>query len=283
METENEYLNEYLEEFKISRSEKKGVRNYMQNNAEQGLHVLDLLQRHRSIRKFTHQKISKEHLDQILFSAQMAATSSHVQAYSIVGVTDQEKKKQLAEWAGGQSYVESCAHFFVFCADLYRLHRVAQKEGEDVSGSLEYTEMFMVATIDAALAAQNAAVAAESLGLGIVYIGGLRNEPDKVSQLLQLPDKVYPVFGMCLGYPDQDPGKKPRLPREAIYFENEYQGFEKVEAYINTYDQTMKQYYLDRTNGNRSDTWSEMMASMLRHPRRAHMKSFLHSKGFPLK
>jgi FMN reductase (NADPH) len=60
----------------------------------------------------------------------MAATSSHVQAYSIVGVTDQEKKKQLAEWAGGQSYVESCARFFVFCADLYRLHRVAQKEGE---------------------------------------------------------------------------------------------------------------------------------------------------------
>jgi FMN reductase (NADPH) len=134
----------------------------MQNNTEQRSNVIALLQNHRSIRKFTDQKISYEDLDQILYSAQMAATSSHVQAYSIIGVTDQEKKKQLAEWAGDQSYVESCAHFFVFCADLHRLGQVAKREAKDINDSLEYTEMFMVATIDASLAAQNAAVAAES-------------------------------------------------------------------------------------------------------------------------
>jgi FMN reductase (NADPH) len=177
----------------------------MQNNTEQRSNMIDLLQNHRSIRKFTDQKITSEDLEQILYSAQMAATSSHVQAYSIVGVTDQEKKKQLAEWAGDQSYVENCAHFFVFCADLHRLGEVAIRKEKDLKDSLDYTEMFMVATIDAALAAQNAAIAAESLGLGIVYIGGIRNNPDKVSQLLKLPDKVYPVFGMCLGYPDQNP------------------------------------------------------------------------------
>jgi FMN reductase (NADPH) len=255
----------------------------MQNNIDQNSSVLNLLQNHRSIRKFTDQKINKENLRQIIDSAQMAATSSHVQAYSIVGVTDIEMKKQLAEWAGRQTYVESCAHFFVFCADLHRLEQVAKKEGQDISDPLQNTEMFMVATIDAALAAQNAAIAAESLGLGIVYIGGLRNKPDKVSQLLKLPDKVYPVFGMCLGYPDQDPDKKPRLPQSAIYFENEYLDFSQIKPYIDEYDQTMKQYYTERTDGKRSDTWSEMMASILKEPRRAHMKPFLESRGFPLK
>jgi FMN reductase (NADPH) len=143
--------------------------------------------------------------------------------------------------------------------------------------------MFMVAPIDAALAAQNAAVAAESLGLGIAYIGGLRNNPDQVSSLLSLPNKVYPVFGMCLGYPDQEVETKPRLPQQAMYFENGYPDFSVVEAYIEKYDQTMKQYYIERTNGKRSDTWSEMMATMLKTPRRAHMKSFLIDRGFPLK
>lgn len=213
----------------------------------------------------------------------MASTSSHVQAYSIIGVTDKEMKKKLAELAGGQQHVESCAHFLVFCADLHRLDQAAKNEGEEESNSLEYTEMFMVATIDAALAAQNAAVAAESLGLGLVYIGGLRNHPDQVSELLKLPNKVYPVFGMCIGYPDQEVDTKPRLPQQAIYFENTYPEYSKVQPYLHEYDQTMKQYYIDRTEGKRSDTWSQMMASMLKTPRRTHMKSFLLERGFPLK
>lgn len=244
--------------------------------------ICDLLQNHRSIRKFTEQPIKRDEITKIITSAQMASTSSHVQAYSIIGVTDQEKKKKLAELAGGQGYVESCAHFLVFCADLHRLEQVAKNKGEDATDTLKLTEMFMVATIDAALAAQNAAIAAEALGLGIVYIGGLRNNPAQVSALLTLPDKVYPVFGMCLGYPDQEVDTKPRLPKQAMYFENEYPDFSKVEAYVEEYDQTMKHYYIGRTNGKRSDTWSEMMATMLKTPRRTHMKSFLHDQGFPL-
>lgn len=245
--------------------------------------VVSLLQNHRSIRKFREQPITKEQVDQIISSAQMASTSSHVQAYTILGITDSEKKKKLAEYAGNQSYVETCAHFLVFCADLYRLGKVAEKEGVDVHSNLEYTEMFIIATVDAALAAQNAAVAAEALGLGVVYIGGLRNNPDKVSQLLGLPKQVYPVFGMCLGYPDQEPAIKPRLPQEAVYFENSYQPFEQIESSIEAYDQEMKEYYMARTNGKRTDTWSEMMVKNLSTPKRTFMKEFLHNQGFPLK
>lgn len=244
---------------------------------------LTLLQNHRSIRKFKDQALSVEQIKQIISSAQMASTSSHVQAYTILGITDSEKKKKLAEYAGNQSYVETCGHFLVFCADLHRLSKVVEKEREDIRSNLEYTEMFIVATVDAALAAQNAAVAAEALGLGVVFIGGLRNNPDKVSKLLELPQQVYPVFGMCLGYPEQDPAIKPRLPQAAIYFENAYKPFAQVEKHLEEYDRQVQAYYTARTGGKRTETWSEMMTKTLATPRRIFMKDFLKDQGFPLK
>lgn len=249
----------------------------------QQLDLVSLLQSHRSIRKFKDQPLTEAQIESIIHSAQMASTSSHVQAYTILGITDSDKKKKLAEYAGNQNYVETCGHFLVFCADLHRLNKVAEKEGVDIASNLEYTEMFIVGTVDAALAAQNAAVAAEALGLGVVYIGGIRNNPDKVSQLLELPEQVYPVFGMCIGYPDQHPDIKPRLPQPAIYFENTYQPFEQVERSLEEYDQKVKEYYIARTGGKRAETWSEMMVKTLSTPRRAFMKDFLKNQGFPLK
>lgn len=254
-------------------------------NKQQKSHVdvLSLLQSHRSIRKFKDQLLSQEQINQIISSAQMASTSSHVQAYTILGITDREKKKKLAEYAGNQSYVEKCGHFLVFCADLHRLAKVTEKEGTDITPTLEYTETFIVATIDAALAAQNAAVAAESLGLGVVYIGGVRNNLAKVSELLELPDKVYPVFGMCIGYSEQDPEIKPRLAQSTIYYENKYTPFEQVKADVEEYDRRMKQYYIERTGGKRTETWAQMMVKTLETPRRTYIKDFLLEKGFPLK
>lgn len=245
--------------------------------------IISLLQRHHSIRKFKSEKISEETVTSIIQSAQMASTSSHVQAYSIIGVTDENKKEALAQYAGGQQYVRTCSHFFVFCADLHRLENITKKEAVDATETFQATESFIVATVDAALAAQNAAIAAEALGLGIVYIGGIRNNPDKVCELLKLPEKVYPVFGMCLGYPDQSPDVKPRLPHEVVYHQNEYDSFESDLPKIEAYDQLMKQYYIDRTDGQRSDTWSQMMAQTLSKKARLHMKSFLEKQGFPLK
>ncbi|GGK20348.1 FMN reductase (NADPH) [Caldalkalibacillus thermarum] len=245
--------------------------------------VVQLLQGHRSIRKFTEEKIPAATISEIIRCAQMASTSSHLQAYSIIGVTEQSLKQKLAEYAGNQTYVETCSHFLVFCADLHRLDYVTRAQGVDVTETLETTEKFIVATVDAALAAQNAAVAAEAHGLGIVYIGGIRNNPDKVADLLGLPDKVYPVFGMCLGYPDQDPEVKPRLPQSCVYFENRYPDLHSLADELKQYDQEVKQYYLQRTKGKRQDTWTDMVVKTLSTPSRTHMKSFLKEQGFPLK
>lgn len=245
--------------------------------------VISLLQNHRSIRKYLDKKVEQEKILQIIQSAQMAPTSSHVQAYSIIGVTDQSKKNKLAQLSGNQDHVANCGHFLVFCADLYRLEQVTKSEGVDITDNLENTEMFIVSTVDAALAAQNAAIAAESLGLGIVYIGGIRNNPADVCELLNLPPKVYPVFGMCIGYPDQTPSIKPRLPLEAVYYENQYKSFAETKPYMATYNQVIRDYYDSRTIGKKSETWTARMSAALQGKVRAHMKDFLHKQGFPLK
>lgn len=239
--------------------------------------TIELLLNHRSIRKFEDKALSKEQIEQIVRAAQSASTSSFVQAYSIIGISDPEKKRELAAFAGNQSYVEQNGYFYVFCADLNRHERAADMAGVDLGGSLDFMEKFMVAVIDAALAAQNAAIAAESMGLGICYIGGIRNEIQKVSDLLKLPDRVIPLFGMAVGYPDQDTAIKPRLPFEAVFHENEY---EDKKEQLKEYDETISAYYNMRTGGKRKDRWSEQVAAMLTGKQREHMKEFVNRKGY---
>lgn len=239
--------------------------------------VIELLQRHRSIRRFKPEPLQGEQIAAIIRSAQMASSSSNVQAYSIIGVTDPGKKRELAILCGNQRYVEECPLFLVWCADLERLRLACeQQQVEMVHGTMEN---FIVATVDVALAAQNAAIAAESLGLGIVYIGGIRSQPREVSRLLHLPQLVYPVFGMCVGYPDQEPDPRPRLPVQAVYHENTYSAKPFKEA-IDEYDRIMREYYLRRTGGKRDTTWSEEMAAKFRQAVRKHMRAYLEEQGF---
>ncbi|GKS12990.1 NADPH-dependent oxidoreductase [Paenibacillus chitinolyticus] len=240
--------------------------------------VIDLLTRHRSIRKFKPDPIPGDQLQAIIASAQMASTSSSVQAYTIIAATDPALKKELARLAGNQAYVEQCGLFLVFCADLNRLRKATEQSGEVFH---QNTESFLVASMDAALAAQNAAIAAESLGLGICYIGGIRNNPDGVAEALKLPELVYPVFGMCVGVPDQEPSLRPRLPQTAVLHENGYQS-ERSDEGVRRYDETTRKYYEERTGGKQSITWSRSMADKYRQPVRAHLKPFLEKQGFRL-
>ncbi|WP_409274024.1 oxygen-insensitive NADPH nitroreductase [Neobacillus sp. SCS-31] len=239
---------------------------------------------HRSIRKFEDRPLSDEQIRTIVECAQSASTSSFIQAYSIIGVKDPEKKRRLSEVAGNQAYVEKNGHFFVFCADLYRHSLIGEREGREVLDSIESTEKFMVAVIDAALAAQNAAVAAESMGLGICYIGGLRNNLDVVQKLLSTPERVIPLFGLAVGYPAQDPGKKPRLPFGHLYHEDRYeQDLETYMGEIEEYDREIAAYYEERTSGKRSDTWSGQIAGMLEKKSRMYMKEFVNKNKLNLK
>jgi len=245
--------------------------------------TIDLLQRHRSIRKYKPDPVPDEAFDAIIRSAQSASTSGNMQAYSVIAVKDQEMKKQLAHLAGEQPYIAECPVFLVWCADLNRLKYACEPEGGAVIPAT--AELFIIATVDAALAAQNAAIAAESLGLGIVYIGGIRNNPQPISDLLELPDLVYPVFGMCMGYPDEAPDVKPRLPVRAVLHRNRYSSGAFADG-IAEYNETLRHYMLTRAvtrAGSRRDTtWSKEMKARLERNARLHMKGFLNNRGFLL-
>jgi FMN reductase (NADPH) len=238
--------------------------------------VIETLLNHRSVRDFEDKPLTWEQVETIVASAQAASTSSFVQAYSIIGVTDQEKKEKLAEVVGNQPYVANNGHFFVFCADLHRHAVVGEMENVDVTSPIESTEKFMVAVVDASLAAQNAAAAAESMGLGICYIGGVRNNLEAVRQILKTPDHVLPVFGMAVGYPASLNDRKPRLPLRHVYMENEYQQDEQLyKKQLEDYNEIVAGYYAERTGGKRRDTWTGQMASMFEKKARMYMKEFV--------
>jgi len=242
--------------------------------------TIELLHQHRSIRKFTHQRISSDLFEAVLRAGQCAATSSHLQAYTLIHVTDMAKREVLVELTGGQKYVADASDFLVFCADMKRPSEAARNSGADaVSGT---TEQLLVASVDVALMAQNMVIAAESEGLGVCYIGGIRNAPAEVSELLNLPDQVYPVFGLCLGYPDQNPETKPRMPLEAILKENNYTSAD-TQAHVEGFDATMEEYYLARTEGNKSSNWSKQLHPLFTTRLRLHMKEFLKKRGLGIR
>lgn len=244
--------------------------------------VLQLMTNHRSIRKYEEKDISIEIIEKVMTAAQWASTSSNLQAYSIIMVKDQARKVQLSELCGKQQHVVDCPVFLVFCGDLNRINISAKMENREQY--LDTVEPFIVATVDAALIAQNVMLAAESFGLGGVYIGGIRNNSKEVSELLKLPDYVYPVFGMCLGYPDKEqiPEQKPRLPLKAILHAEEYD-HENLENSILEYDQVLKNYYETRSSSKRSETWSDYVSKIYQTPRRPHLRGFVESKGFGFK
>ncbi|MGB7183303.1 MAG: oxygen-insensitive NADPH nitroreductase [Burkholderiaceae bacterium] len=242
--------------------------------------TVELLKAHRSIRKFTDKPIPTEDLHELIAAGQGAATSSFLQGTTVIRVTRPEVKAEFVELTGGQAYIGTAAEFLVFCADLRRSSNCCAMHGKEATEGM--TEHFIIATVDVALFAQNVVVAAEAMGLGICYIGGIRNDPKRAADLIELPRGVYPVFGLCLGTPDQDPEVKPRLPVELVLKQDVYRDNEDT-AIIEQYDEIVRQYYATRTGNPKSQSWSEQMDGLLGKESRPHMKSFLADYGFTMR
>ncbi|MEM6692720.1 MAG: oxygen-insensitive NADPH nitroreductase [Planctomycetota bacterium] len=239
--------------------------------------TIETLKSHVSVRKFKSESVSDEMVETIVEAATRASTSSNLQATTVIRVRNDERRQDIAKLAGNQKYVVDCGAFLVWCVDLYRSKMACEMGGGEFCAGM--TEHFVIATVDVALAAQNAAIAAESLGLGICYIGGIRNDPAKMTELLALPKQVFPVFGMCIGWPQKKSNPKPRLPTsitlmDDIYNQNQRQPLEE-------YDQLMESYYKDR--GIEDRTWTSFMSELLGKESRPHMRSFLADQGFDFK
>ncbi len=238
-----------------------------------------LIQNHRSIRKYSSKPINDAILQDLFLSAQSASSSHNVQAYSIIVVKDKEKKDKISKLAGDQKWVRECPVLLVFCADLFKMKTAC--EMNDAPYALNGIENLIVGIVDTALAAQTLLIGAESYGLGGVYIGGIRNDVNQVSQLLELPEYVIPIAGMCLGYPDDNPGKKPRQPL-SIVVHDEYYRKDNIVPGLLDYDDIMSEYYSNRTDGEKTSGWTELMAEYLASERRLDLKEFIIEKGIKI-
>ena len=247
--------------------------------------AINLLLSHKSVRSYKPDLLPDGTLETLLAAAQSAATSSNLQLWSLVAITDPDKKRELAKVAGDQKHIEQCPLFLVWLADLSRNQRMGEEEGVEME-VMPFVETFLVAAIDAALAAQNAVIAAESLQLSTVYIGAMRNNPEKVAELLQLPSEVFGVFGLCVGYASSDikAEVKPRLPQAAIAFNEVYGNPDEQKLRIN-YDHEMTKF--SERNEMGADTWTNRvlgrMGKLSGMNGREKLMGILNSMGFPLR
>lgn len=183
--------------------------NFMANSLTSP--TLACLLSHRSIRKFKAQPLAPELIENLINVARFASSSNHLQCVSIIRVTDEMLRGQLMECCSNQEYVKSAPEFWVFCVDFNKHQQICAE------AQLDWMEVVLIGSVDTGIMAQNVLASAESLGLGGVYIGSLRNQIERVGKLLNLPEHTFPVVGLCLGYPDQDPPLKPRLPKEMMF------------------------------------------------------------------
>ncbi|CAM3099674.1 oxygen-insensitive NADPH nitroreductase [Staphylococcus argensis] len=247
-----------------------------------GDYVYNLLTQHHSVRRFKDQPLPESDVQHIVEAGQAASTSSYLQTYSVIGIDDLQVKESLKE-VSGQPYVEDNGYLFVFVMDYYRHSVMDDERQEDLEEAFGSTENLLVGSIDVALLAQNMAVTAEDMGYGIVYLGSLRNDVARVKEILDLPDYTFPLFGMAVGVPaDNENGSpKPRLPFEAVFHKNKYiHDKTQHRQLLRRYDQTVSDYYRQRTNGERTETWSNQVINFMSTKQRLDMLDELNKSGF---
>ena len=247
--------------------------------------VLATILNHRSVRGFLPTALPDGTLELLIAAAQSASTSSNLQFWSVIAVQEPVRKSRIAELAGQQQFIRDAPLLLVWLADLSRLDRIAAEYQAQVDGT-HYLEEFIVGIVDAALAAQSALIAAESLGLGGVYIGAMRNLPEQVAEALKLPPHVFAVFGMSIGYPDAARASdiKPRLPQSLVLHREEYSTAPHGEA-VDSYNTTMRQF--QREQGMKSIDWTQQCFNRVKDAAalrgRDRMREALRNLGFELR
>ncbi|WP_322011850.1 NADPH-dependent oxidoreductase [Paraburkholderia sp. J12] len=247
--------------------------------------TLDTLLAHRSVRAYANRALPAGTLETLIAAAQSASTSSNLQTWSVVAVEDPARKDRLATLAGDQSQIREAPLFLVWLADLARLEGAARRSGAPVGG-LGYMETMLVGVIDAALAAQNAVVALESLGLSSVYIGAIRNRPEQVAAELGLPPRVMPVFGLCVGYEDLERAAqvKPRLPQSVVLHREQYDAVSQEDG-INDYESVMGAF--QTAQGQRAAGWTSRSLARWKSRESLHgrdrLREALNALGFELR
>lgn len=187
--------------------------------------IIDQMKKHRSIRKYQSRDVSDELLNKILEAGAMASSSGNMQSYSIIVTKDKNIREKMLKAHFDQSMVMDAPVLLTFCADFHRMR--LWLEASSAPMNFDNFMSFMIAAIDAILVSQNVALAAESEGLGICYMGTTLASCDQIGNILGCPSHVVPVVGFSLGYPDEYPEERKRLPLTSLVHHETYRDFER--------------------------------------------------------
>ncbi len=241
--------------------------------------TIQVIKNHRSIRSFLDKDLPADTLQAIIDAAQAMPTSINGQQVSLVIVRDKETRSKLAELCGGQPWVAAAPVFILFVADFYKTSLAAEINGR-TQVIHESAEGGLVGILDCGIAMGGAIVAAESMGLGIVPIGGIRLHAEEVIELLGLPKYTFPVNGLCMGYPADASTLKPRLPQTTFAHYEKYDT-SKLVANIKDYDTTMESY-LATIGRTEEGSWSKHTSSIYQRVYFPNVKPTMVAQGFLL-
>ena len=183
--------------------------------------LFETIHGHRYIRSYKSAPVDEELLTEILAAGTRASSSGNMQTYSIIVSRDEAMRERLFLPHMEQNMVLEAPVLLTFCADFRRMRKWLRIN--DAPDNFDDFFAFLVAAIDAVLVSQNVALAAEAKGLGICYMGSTLANADQIGGILELPEGVMPVVGFSLGWPDEDPAPRDRLPLSGLVHHETYQ------------------------------------------------------------
>jgi nitroreductase len=243
---------------------------------------------HRTHRRYTAAPVPDDVLNVALAAALSAPSKSDLQQVAIVLVNDRAKQTTIGGWIPDMPWIATAPRFLVFCGDHRRMRRVAELRGRPFPN--DTLDMFMNAAVDAGLVLQSFITAAEALGLGCCPISVVRNHVEKLSELLALPPGVFPVAGMCVGYPSQAGWISMRLPPAVTVHVDRYDDSD-LPAQLEDYDRRREarhatpkesQRFVDRFGHQEPYGWSEDKARQYSVPERHNFGPHIRRHGFGL-
>lgn len=249
------------------------------------------LLRHKSVRTFLPDALPDGAIETMVAAAQSASNSSALNQWSLVAVTDMALKQQISDTVARSvpvdriPWIEEAPALLLWVADLSRGAEITKDAGKEPF-IFDYLDSFLMASIDAALAAQNAVVAAESIGLGIVYLGVMRNIAKEVAEIINLPPHSFVTFGMAVGLPDASRASsvRPRPAQPMVLHHNQYNQ-DKYRAYLKDYEEAYQAFRISQNMS--AKTWQgsvvESATSMDYLGGRVNLRETVSERGFKLK
>lgn len=242
--------------------------------------TIELLLNRRSYRKYKDLPIEPEKLETIFAAIQNSPTSMNGQQFSVVAITEQSLKNEIMEHAGGQEHLKKNGILLIFCVDYHKIEHIAKASGQEVpfAGTIE---SLLVGSVDCALAIQNAVVASLSLGLQTCCIGYIRNKGAQfVSKKLELPQHVFPICGLVIGYSEHQPDLKPKQSIPLFIHYNKYD-YKNQLQYLQQYDEVMEKFNGTRADGTKVGNWSSnLIKALATNYNTEPIKGWLKEQGF---